>query len=90
MDVQKTDDYAKKISTLIKAVSITLLFGAIYLIAARYNKDPLEPWMSYYHSLITQTTLGYDWYLPKKPIYYAINSVQMILVWVFVFFELII
>jgi quinol-cytochrome oxidoreductase complex cytochrome b subunit len=89
MDNQKTSN-AKKISSIIKAVSITLIFGAIYLIVARWQGDPLEPWMSYYHSLITQTTLGYDWYLPKKAIYYGINSIQMILVWLFVLFEIIV
>lgn len=90
MRVEKTRDNVEKISTLIKAVSITLIFGAIYLIVARYYGDPLEPWMSYYFSLITQTTLGYDWYLPKRGIYYFINSIQMIIVWLFVFFEIIV
>jgi quinol-cytochrome oxidoreductase complex cytochrome b subunit len=89
MKIRNTNN-TKKLSSIIKAVSITLIFGALYLIIARYYNDPLEPWMSYYHSLITQTTLGYDWYLPKKPLYFAVNSIQMILVWVFVLFELVV
>ena len=89
MQIKKSDNSTQKVSFLIKNISITLLFGAIYLVIARYYGDPLKPWMSYYFSLITQTTLGYDWYLPKKPIYYAINSIQMILVWLLVFFEFI-
>lgn len=86
---KNNNKFKEKISFLIKNIAITLIFGAIYLIIARINGDKLEAWMSYYFSLITQTTLGYDWYLPKRPIYYAVNSVQMILVWLMIFFELI-
>ena len=88
MRIKKADNTVKKLSLLIKAVSITLIFGAIYLIVARYYGDPLDPWMSYYFSLITQTTLGYDWYLPKRGVYYLVNSIQLVTVWLYVYFDI--
>lgn len=77
----------KKIGFITRNILLCLLFGFIYYFLLRNNNVETEWWKPFYFSLITQTTLGYDWLLPKEGIYYGVNSIHLILIWSMIIFE---
>lgn len=83
----KTDLKIHKIGFITRNILITILFGFIYYVLVKWNGDVMALWKTMYFSLITQTTLGYDWLLPKKPIYYFVNAIHLILIWSMIVFE---
>jgi hypothetical protein len=83
----KFDITSKKIGFITRNLLLTLLFGLIYIIVLRFNGNKMPAWKVMYFSLITQTTLGYDWMLPDKAIYYGINALHLILMWCMIIFE---
>ena len=76
-----------KIGFITRNLILTLLFACIYTIVLRWNNNKTPMWKAAYFSLITQTTLGYDWMLPKKPIYYFVNSLQLLAMWSMIIFQ---
>lgn len=83
----KFDITSKKLGFITRNLLLTLFFGLIYIIVLRFNGDKMPIWKVMYFSLITQTTLGYDWMLPDKAIYYGINALHLILMWCMIIFE---
>ena len=83
----KFDLNSKKIGFITRNLLLTLLFGIIYIVVLRINGNKMPVWRVMYFSLITQTTLGYDWMLPNKPIYYGINALHLIFMWCMIIFE---
>lgn len=72
-----------KLSFLFKNVGLTILFGLLYYLAVIVmdHTHIQSFWMCMYFSLVTQTTLGYGWYLPEGTLYRIINTAQMLILW---------
>lgn len=83
----RLDATSKKIGFITRNLLLTFFFGLLYIFILRLNKDTMPIWKVFYFSLITQTTLGYDWMLPSKPIYYGINALHLIILWSMIIFE---
>lgn len=78
-----------KVGFIMRNLALTTGFGLVYVAMGRVLGDSIPLWRAMYFSLITQSTLGYDWMLPKRPIYYAVNSLQLVGLWAMIIFHFI-